>query len=124
MALDPDTYLQYLLDQCVARGAQTERRDVGHIREAFIKKDENSTRSSSRADLVVNCAGLRVRELQGVQDTTVNPVLGQLVIVENRSHGMYFVPYDEKLGMNRDIGETSYIIERPPGMFAIFANLS
>ncbi|KAK8041210.1 FAD dependent oxidoreductase, partial [Apiospora phragmitis] len=87
-ALDPTTYLTYLRDH---------------------------SSSPEPADFVVNCAGLGARDLGGVEDAGVFPVRGQLVLVENQSDGMYFMPYNKRLGMNPQVAETAYIIERPLG---------
>ncbi|KAI9786481.1 MAG: hypothetical protein M1839_006941 [Geoglossum umbratile] len=52
-------------------------------------------------------------KLGGVQDESVVPMRGQLVVVANRSGGMFSRPGMEEL--DKSIGECCYIIERPSG---------
>ena len=47
-------------------------------------------------------------------DESVVPMRGQLVIVANRSGGMFSRPRME--GLDESIGESCYIIERPSGI--------
>lgn len=108
VALDPDTYLSFLQRQCQARGVSFQRGEVKHIREAFLCCPEP-------VDIVINCAGLNVRYLGGVEDKKVFPVRGQLVIVENEGDGMYFMPHNKRLGMGASPEESAYVIGRPLG---------
>ena len=41
---------------------------------------------------MVNCIGLWASKLGGVMDEKVVPMRGQLVIVENESHGLFSYP--------------------------------
>ena len=65
------------------------------------------------ADIVVNYTGLLAARLGGVEDNSLIPERGQLVIVENESHGLFSFTGDED--MHKDVGECCYIIERPGG---------
>ena len=46
-------------------------------------------------------------------DASVKPMRGQMVIVENESHGQFV--YSGDSDMVKDIGECCYIIDRPAG---------
>jgi len=109
LSLDPSTYLLYLQSQCLALGVAVRRATIAHIREAFSHDGAGTT----AADIVVNCSGLWASKLGGVMDERVVPMRGQLVIVENESHGIFFYSGDGTF--QKEIGECSYIINRPAG---------
>jgi D-amino-acid oxidase len=69
-AIDMPVYLGYLLDRLARAGGIVEHAAVASLDEA-----------TSRASVLVNCAGLGAREL--VRDATLRPVRGQLVEVAN-----------------------------------------
>ncbi|KAB5584976.1 hypothetical protein GE09DRAFT_1209614 [Coniochaeta sp. 2T2.1] len=92
--------------QCLSLGVTFRRVTVGHIREAF---DQNVPEGST-PDVVVNCTGLWASKLGGVMDDKVVPMRGQLVIVENESHGMFSLSGDGS--MKEEFGECCYIIDR------------
>jgi D-amino-acid oxidase len=87
------------------------RATISHIREAFAQ----ALPHASPADLVVNCSGLWAAKLGGVMDEKVVPMRGQLVIVQNESHGMFSLSGDGT--MQEELGECCYIIDRPAGKF-------
>jgi glycine/D-amino acid oxidase-like deaminating enzyme len=109
LSLDPSVYLHYLQSQCLSLGVTFRRATIDHIRDAFSQ----GVADTVRADIVVNCSGLWASKLGGVMDDKVVPVRGQIVLVENESHGIFFYSGDEN--MRKDIGECSYIINRPGG---------
>ena len=115
VALDPSVYLHYLQAQCLAHKIHFRRAAVSDIKEAFDLAFSSRTASGTiRAEAVVNCTGLSASRLGGVNDDKMIPMLGQLVIVENESRGMFELSGHED--MMEEIGECSYIIERPAGM--------
>jgi D-amino-acid oxidase len=63
--------MKWLLDQFIAAGGTTCRRQLAHINEAF---GENT-------DVVVNCTGIGARVLGGVEDEAVYPTRGQTILV-------------------------------------------
>lgn len=68
--MDMPRYLGYLADRLATAGGKIEIRTVRALAEA-----------ADAAPVVVNCSGLGARELVG--DTSVRPVLGQIVAVTN-----------------------------------------
>lgn len=109
IALDPSICLHYLQSQCLSLGVTFHRATISHIREAFGQ----ALPHASSADLVVNCSGLWAAKLGGVMDEKVVPMRGQLVIVQNESHGMFSLSGDGT--MQEELGECCYIIDRPAG---------
>lgn len=73
-------YLPWLLSQCLKNGVHFKRATLGHIEEALRVCGE-------KIDIVVNCTGLGAARLGGVQDTTVVPARGQIVLVSNDVDG-------------------------------------
>jgi len=71
-------YLAYLVGQCRKHGVVLKRGVLSHVTEA--SKMHHSGRD---ADVVINCTGLMASTLGGVNDKTVIPARGQLVIVRN-----------------------------------------
>lgn len=71
-------YLPWLASQCLKLGMKLRRGIVSHITEAA------SLHHSGRpADVVVNCTGLSSLRLGGVEDSTMFPSRGQIVLVRN-----------------------------------------
>lgn len=124
IALDPSIYLHFLQSRCLSLGVSFRRATVDHVLDAFFFPGpaENATaaldtgtgaRAEATADIVVNCTGLLASRLGGVEDASVRPVRGQLVIVENESRGMFSLSGDA--AMDEEVGENCYIIGRPAG---------
>ena len=63
-------YLSYLMDRFAASGGSVQRRTLSSLDEV-----------AADARVVVNCVGLGARDL--VDDTTMNPIRGQIVRVRN-----------------------------------------
>jgi D-amino-acid oxidase len=107
VSLDPSVYLFYLQSQLLKRQIKFKRFTVPHIQDAFKA-------TTPAAELVVNATGILASRLGGVEDKTVVPIRGQLVIVENESHGVYLSSIFDK-ELDKSIGENMYIIDRPNG---------
>jgi len=103
------------MSTCLSFSVSFCRSTLEHIQDAFfIESQDNATNSGKRAaDLVVNCTGLLASRLGGVMDSSVTPIRGQLVIVENESRGMFSLSGDSST--HDEIGECCYIIDRPAG---------
>lgn len=71
-------YLPWLASQCLKLGAVIRRGIAEHITDAA-----GLHHSGNGADLIVNCTGLSSIRLGGVQDTTLYPARGQIVVVRN-----------------------------------------
>jgi D-amino-acid oxidase len=110
MSVDPTRYLSWMLSNCHQLGVKFMQRQVSHIYEGF-------TITGGNPQVVINATGLGAATLGGVEDKTVVPIRGQLVIVENDSKGMFSTSiYDDE--MDENIGECMYIINRPNGMYS------
>lgn len=69
-------YLSFLLNECLRTGRFTiRRRDLKTLDEAF------DLFGTDRADIVINCSGLRAKQL--VPDPEMYPVRGVTVVIEN-----------------------------------------
>jgi D-amino-acid oxidase len=99
-------YLPWLVSQCLKNGVSFQRRYFSHIGEAF-----RSVNSASRADIVVNCTGLGATTLGGVQDKTVIPARGQIVLVSNDAGGRMI----DFSGTDDGDDEACYIMSRAAG---------
>lgn len=71
-------YLPWLGSQCLKAGVVIRRGIVNHITDAARLHHTGKT-----ADLVLNCTGLSSLKLGGVEDSTVYPARGQIVLVRN-----------------------------------------
>jgi D-amino-acid oxidase len=107
VSFDPSVYLFYLQSQLLKRQVKFKRFTVSHIRDAFKM-------TTPAPALVVNATGLLASRLGGVEDKSVIPIRGQLVIVENESHGVFLSSIFNK-ELDQSIGENMYIIDRPNG---------
>ncbi|KAL2826336.1 hypothetical protein BJY01DRAFT_256046 [Aspergillus pseudoustus] len=77
-------YLPWLVSQCLANGVVFKRAVFSHILDAT----QPDFHPGGKVDLVVNCTGLIASKLGGVEDTTVVPARGQIVIVRNEAGKM------------------------------------
>ncbi|WP_405867157.1 FAD-dependent oxidoreductase [Streptomyces sp. NBC_00005] len=89
--IDMSTHLPWLRERLLKAGGAIEQRTVG----GFAEVD---------ASVVVNCTGLGAREL--VPDTSVRPVRGQLVVVENPGIRTWLTSADAD-------GEMAYFFPQP-----------
>ncbi|KAJ6437382.1 D-amino-acid oxidase [Purpureocillium lavendulum] len=115
--INPGVYLPWLLGQCLKNGVVFTR--------ATQQPAEAEAEVEANADLVVNCTGLGSQTLGGVQDRTLHPVRGQVVIVANDPGALYSVSgasdgdgnddNDDDGGGGGDDDETAYIMARGAG---------
>lgn len=78
---------------------------MSHVAEAA-----NLHHSGKRADLVVNCTGLSSLRLGGVEDSTLYPARGQIVVVRNDPHVMASTS-----GTDDGPDEATYVMHRAAG---------
>lgn len=71
-------YLPWLASQCLKRGVVFRRGIVNHVKDTVPLHH-----SGQNATVVVNCTGLFSARLGGVEDSTVHPIRGQIVVVRN-----------------------------------------
>ncbi|EMC91718.1 hypothetical protein BAUCODRAFT_302218 [Baudoinia panamericana UAMH 10762] len=98
-------YLPWLASQCLKHGVVVRRAILSHILEAA-----NLHHSGKRADLIVNCTGLSSLRLGGVEDTTLYPARGQIVLVRNDPQVMASISGTDDGG-----DEATYIMHRAAG---------
>lgn len=71
-------YLPWLTSQCLKLGAVIRRGIAEHVTDAA-----KLHHTGKPADLIVNCTGLSSIRLGGVEDSTLYPARGQIVVVHN-----------------------------------------
>lgn len=99
-------YLPWLLSQCLANGVTFKRSIFKHISDATAP----GVHPNGKVDMVINCTGLMARTLGGVEDLTVIPARGQIVIVRNDAGKMLDVS-----GTDDGPEEACYIMTRAAG---------
>jgi D-amino-acid oxidase len=97
-------YLPWLVSQCLKNGIIFKRAVLKHIREAA------QYTPSGKVELVVNCTGLGASMLGGVEDKTVVPARGQIVLVRNDAGKMMDIS-----GTDDGEGDACYIMTRAAG---------
>jgi D-amino-acid oxidase len=100
-------YLPYLASECLKAGVVMKRAIFKHISDAAAAGVHHSGKS---ADVVVNCTGLNASKIGGVEDKTVIPARGQIVLVRNDAGAMYSVS-----GTDDGEDEACYIMTRAAG---------
>lgn len=100
------------MSQCLNNGVIIKRGIANHVCEAA---DLHHT--GKHADLVINCTGLSAFKLGGVEDGTMFPIRGQIVVVRNISknmasaHGASDDPEEVCYTMTRAAGQCSLSLE-------------
>ncbi|KAL1592032.1 D-amino acid oxidase [Paraconiothyrium brasiliense] len=97
-------YLPWLVSQCLKNGVIFKRAVFKHIREAA------HFTPLQKADVVINCTGLGASLLGGVEDKTVVPARGQIVVVRNDAGKMM-----DFSGTDDGDGDACYIMTRAAG---------
>ncbi|KYK54287.1 D-amino-acid oxidase [Drechmeria coniospora] len=99
-------YLPWLVSRCLENGVVFKRVVLDHIAGAAAP----GIHPASRVDLVVNCTGLMASTLGGVEDKTVVPARGQIVLVRNEAGKMMDIS-----GTDDGDEEACYIMTRAAG---------
>lgn len=99
-------YLPWLVSQCLKNGVILRRATFKHVSEATA----SNVHPSGRVDLVVNCTGLGAAKLGGVEDKTVVPARGQIVVVRNDAGKMMDIS-----GTDDGPEEACYVMTRAAG---------
>ncbi|KAF5676599.1 d-amino-acid oxidase [Fusarium heterosporum] len=73
-------YLPWLLGQCLKYGVVVKRAILTNINEA-----KYLSHTGRKANIIINATGLGSLKLGGVEDTTVAPARGQVVVVRNET---------------------------------------
>ncbi|KAH8431068.1 FAD-dependent oxidoreductase [Aspergillus melleus] len=98
-------YLPWLVSQCLRNGVQFKRAVLDHILDATAPSV-----MPAKVDLLVNCTGLMASKLGGVEDKTVVPARGQIVVVRNDAGKMIDVS-----GTDDGDEEACYVMTRAAG---------
>ncbi|RMJ29087.1 D-amino acid oxidase [Aspergillus sp. HF37] len=99
-------YLPWLVSQCLRNGVVFQRAVFNHIQEAA----SSQIHPSGKVDLVVNCTGLNASKLGGVNDQSVYPARGQIVVVRNDAGKMMDIS-----GTDDGDDEACYVMTRAAG---------
>jgi D-amino-acid oxidase len=99
--------LPWLVSQCLKNGVIFKRKVFKHI----LDTTKPDVHPSGQTDLVINCTGLMVSQLGGVEDKSVVPARGQIVIVRNETGGKMF----DVSGTDDSDDEACYIMTRAAG---------
>ncbi|PYI16614.1 D-amino-acid oxidase [Aspergillus japonicus CBS 114.51] len=99
-------YLPWLVSQCLKNGVTFKRAVFPHVSAAAA----SGVHPNGNVDVVVNCTGLMASKLGGVEDKTVVPARGQIVIVRNDAGKMLDVS-----GTDDGDGEACYVMTRAAG---------
>lgn len=105
MCINAPVYLAYLVSQCLKNGVVIKRGVLKHIAEAASLHS-----SGKKADLVVNCTGIMVCKLGGVEDQNVYPARGQIALVRNVAPAMFTTS-----GTDDGDDEVMYVMTRAAG---------
>jgi D-amino-acid oxidase len=105
VGIDVDVYLLYLLRKVKDCGVVVKRATIEHIVDAAAMHD-----SLRPADAVINCTGLLASKLGGVQDASVHPVRGQLIVARGSVWGLITTS-----GTDDGPTDTMYVMPRGQG---------
>jgi len=105
VCINTSIYLPYLAGQCLKAGVKLKRGIVAHLDDAA-----GLHASGKPATIIVNCTGLGARSLGGVDDQSVFPARGQIVLVRNEPNVMCGVSGTDDSG-----DECVYIMQRAAG---------
>lgn len=94
------------MSQCLKNGVTFKRAVFPHVSDAAAP----GVHPDGKVDVVVNCTGLMATKLGGVEDKTVVPARGQIVIVRNDAGKMLDVS-----GTDDGDGEACYVMTRAAG---------
>ena len=83
ICINTAVYLPWLLGQCLKAGVVVKRGVLEHIQQAKLL-----SHTGTEADIIINATGLGARKLGGVQDETMAPARGQIVVVRNECSPM------------------------------------
>lgn len=104
-------YLPWLVSQCLKNGVVFKRAIFQHVSEAASPGTTPFTLSEGeKVDVVVNCTGLMASKLGGVNDKSVVPARGQIVIVRNDAGKMIDIS-----GTDDGPEEACYVMTRAAG---------
>ncbi|KAL7911653.1 FAD dependent oxidoreductase [Trichoderma velutinum] len=98
-------YLQWLVGQCLKNGVVFKRTILTDIRDA-----KSLSHTGQPASIIINATALGSLKLGGVEDTTMAPARGQIVLVRNEYHPMIATS-----GTEDSSTEITYTMQRAAG---------
>ncbi|KAM5347476.1 hypothetical protein ACJ41O_010481 [Fusarium nematophilum] len=101
-------FLPWLLGQCIKNGVVVRRGILTNIKQARLL-----SHTGRAANIIVNATGLGSLKLGGVEDTTVAPARGQIVVVRNET--LKDFPLFMCSSSLDDSGEEIYAMQRAAG---------
>ena len=105
ICINTSIYLPWLLGQCLKAGVVIKRGVLAHISEA-----KGMSHTSKKADFVINATGLGAKKLGGVEDETMAPARGQIVLVRNECSPMMC-----SSGTDDEPADVMYLMQRAGG---------
>ena len=105
LCINTAIYLPWLLGQCRKAGVVIKRAILSHIGEA-----KRMSHTGKPADIIINATGLGALKLGGVEDKTMAPARGQIVLVRNECS-----PMVSSSGCDDGPTEILYIMQRAAG---------
>ncbi|RMD40399.1 hypothetical protein DV735_g4717, partial [Chaetothyriales sp. CBS 134920] len=108
VCINPAIYLPWLVGQCVKRGVVLRRGSLSHISQA-----QHLSHTAEPAGFVVNCTGLGSLKLGGVNDLSMAPARGQVVVVRNKAPSMLM--FSSTNDDDDKPGDNMYVMERALG---------
>lgn len=105
VCLNTSIYLHWLLGQCLKAGVVVKRGILTHLREA-----KSWSHTGKPADVVINATALGSLKLGGVEDKTLAPARGQIVVVRNEC-----TPMVASSGTDDGPTELMYLMQRAGG---------
>lgn len=110
LCINTAMYLQWLVGQCLRNGVVFKRAIISHIKEARAYKRADTAASPPAIAIIINATGLGSLKLGGVQDESMAPARGQIVLVRNELHPMLTTS-----GTDDGTSEILYAMQRPAG---------
>lgn len=105
LCINTAVYLPWILGQCLKAGVVVKRAVLSHISEA-----KNMSHTGKPADIIINATGLGSLKLGGVEDKTMAPARGQIVLVRNECS-----PMISSSGTEDGPTEVLYLMQRAGG---------
>lgn len=109
LCINTQIFLPWLASRCLANGVVFKRAIVKHVADAAAFASGSSS-SSSPPTIVVNATGLGALKLGGVEDQSMIPARGQIVVVRNEAPYMIATSGTEDGGV-----EVCYAMTRAAG---------
>lgn len=101
-------YLPYLVSQCLKSGVLLKRATLSHVLDCV----SHSLHPGKHVNVIVNCTGLGARNLGGVEDISLIPARGQIVVVRNETIDRKMINIS---GTDDGQDEACYIMSRAAG---------